>query len=72
SSVSSSSDSLQSTNINLNESNKVTTSDCLIKETTSTIGSNFSLNNNNNNNNSNDIPTSIYNQITYRKGDELP
>ncbi|CAF4933190.1 unnamed protein product, partial [Rotaria sp. Silwood1] len=76
SSVSSSSDSLQSTNNNLNESTKVTTSDCLIKETTSTISSNFSLNNTNSsttntNNNVNDVPTTIYNQITYRKGDVM-
>ncbi|CAF1408489.1 unnamed protein product [Rotaria magnacalcarata] len=65
----SSNDSLQSTNINANESNKVITSDSLITEATS-INSSFTLNNNNNTN-INDIPTTIYNQITYRKGDVM-
>ncbi len=61
----SSNDSSQSPNLNLNELMKVSTNDCSIKETTSIINSNSSLNNNN------EIPTTIYNQVLYRKGDVM-
>ncbi|CAF1443639.1 unnamed protein product [Adineta steineri] len=61
----SSNDSLHSV---LNESVKVTSNDCLIKEPTSTVNSNSSLNNLNT---TNEIPTTIYNQIVYRKGDVM-
>ncbi|UJR29856.1 hypothetical protein I4U23_017400 [Adineta vaga] len=59
----SSNDSLQSTN--LNESVQVTTNDCLMKESPSIGNSNSSLNN------LTDVPTTIYNQILYRKGDVM-
>ncbi|CAF1328903.1 unnamed protein product, partial [Adineta ricciae] len=61
----SSNDSLQSTNTNLNDSVKMTSNDCLTKENPSIGNSNSSLNN------SNDVPTTIYNQVLYRKGDVM-